>query len=507
MKHTTRITVTLLLLCGIILSGCQTNSNDTSANATTPEQSVTAPQESGETAKSEDDPDPVIQTVTDIPGVTGYEEATGTVISDLELSSGVELKPFKTMIRLLSSYTREHGIELHAIRFDGVSLAVTATDKGLAAVSVTSNDATLTPDTPIDILGEGENDRCFSIVTSQYRTVVSTENGLRHYFLENGKVTLQDFSGNTGKDFRVFFARNDSDYLRYLRYPDKYLKYTTPEEWIFCCKGFYEAYCEEGAALVGEYMCKKYVTMESHREAMEQAFEAKKDSAGTVTAANGTKCKTLTELFEQNPSSESFYLGRTLNLSDFMNEEQIHAYRLATEVLNGENMANRFDILHILARYMDGTPSDGSSIDEEIDEYLKNFSYPDGIETEISKNGYGYSAVKSIYHTMKDLREFLGQAYTDDYCDRYIDDGILFTEENGYLYYIYPGLGTPREYTGRDNDTYLLLYQDENELRFLRVMHMTDWYDTPIQTIREYFGITVMKKTDAGWRVDNLSGF
>ena len=156
---------------------------------------------------------------------------------------------------------------------------------------------------------------------------------------------------------------------------------------------------------------------------------------------------------------------------------------------------------------MDGTPSDGSSIDEEIDEYLKNFSYPDGIEISLSKNGYGYSAVKSIYHTMKDLREFLGQAYTDDYCDRYIDDGILFVEENGYLYYIYPGLGTPREYTGRDNDTYLLLYQDENELRFLRVMHMMSADDSPIQTVSEDFSITVMKKTDAGWRVDNLSGF
>ena len=204
MRHTTRITVTLLLLCGIILSGCQSNDNGKPADATTPEQSVTAPQESDETAGSQDNTDPVIQTIIDIPGITGYEEATGTVISDLELSSGVELKPFKTMIRLLSSYTRERGIELHTIRFDGVSLAVTATDKGFSAVFVTSGDATLTPDAPIDILGEGENDRCFSIVTSRFGTVVSTENGLRHYFLENGEVTLQDFSSNTGILFRVF---------------------------------------------------------------------------------------------------------------------------------------------------------------------------------------------------------------------------------------------------------------------------------------------------------------
>lgn len=505
MKHTTRITVTLLLLCGIILSGCQSNDNGKPADVTTPEQSVTAPQESGETAGSEDDTDPVIQTITDIPGVTGYEEATGTVISDLELSSGVELKPFKTMIRLLSSYTREHGIELHVIRFDGASLAVTATDKGLAAVSVTSNDATLTPDTPIDIIGEGETDRCFSIVTSRFGTVVSTENGLRHYFLENGEVTLQDFSSNLGIVFRVFFARDDSDNLRYLRYPEKYLKYTTPEEWIFHCKEFSEAYCEEGSAWIDSYTCDKYVTMKSHREAMEQAFEAKKDSTGTVTAANGTKCKTLTELFIQNPSSKPFYFEKTRNLSDFMDKEQIHAYRLAT-VLNDQNLAD-IDLLHILVRHMDDTSPDGVKISEEMREYLNNFRYPNDIDTEITKNGMTYSAVKSAYHTMKDFRDLLAQAYTDKRCDQILGDGSIFVEENGYLYSLYPGIGSPYGYTGNENDTYLLLYQDENELRFFRVMHMTDWYDTPIQTISEDFGITVMKKTDAGWRVDNLSGF
>ena len=46
MKHRSRITVPLLLLCAALLSGCQTNSNDTPADVTTPEQSVTTPQES-----------------------------------------------------------------------------------------------------------------------------------------------------------------------------------------------------------------------------------------------------------------------------------------------------------------------------------------------------------------------------------------------------------------------------------------------------------------------------
>ena len=245
--------------------------------------------------------------------------------------------------------------------------------------------------------------------------------------------------------------------------------------------------------------------MESHREAMEQAFEAKKDSQGFVTAANGAKCETLSELFLRNSSSESFYFERTRYLSNFMNEEQIHAYRLAT-VLNDQNMAD-IDPLHILVRHIDDTSPDGFKISEEIQEYLKNFRYPNGVDTEITKNGMTYSAVKSAYHTMKDFRDLLAQAYTDKRCDQILGDGSIFVEENGYLYSLYPGIGSPYGYTGNENDTYLLLYQDENELRFLRVMHMTDWYDTPIQTIREYFGITVMKKTDAGWRVDNLSGF
>ena len=504
MRHTTRITVTLLLLCGIILSGCQSNDNGKPADATTPEQSVTAPQESDETAGSQDNTDPVIQTITDIPGITGYEEATGTGIIGLKLLSGVELKPFKTLVRLLSSYTREKGIELHTIRFDDASLAVTATDKGFSAVSVTSGDATLTPDAPIDILGEGENDRCFSIVTSRFGIVVSTENGLRHYFPENGEVTLQDFSSNTGILFRVFFARDDSDNLRYLRYPDKYLKYTTPEEWIFCCKEFSEAYCEEGSAWIDSYTC-EYVTMESHREAMEQAFEAKKDSTGTVTTADGTKCETLTELFWQNPSAEQFYFEKTRDLSDFMDKEQNHAYRLAT-VLNDQNLAD-IDLLHILIRHMDDTSPNEVKISEEMRDYLKNFRYPNNVDTEITKNGITYSAVKSAYHTMKDFRDLLAQAYTDKRCDQIWGDGSIFVEKNGYLYSLYPGIGSPYGYTGNENDTYLLLYQDENELRFLRVMHTTGRCDTPVQTISENFGITVIKKTDAGWRVDSLSGY
>ncbi len=50
MKHRSRITVPLLLLCAALLSGCQTNSNDTPADVTTPEQSVATPQENTSTS-------------------------------------------------------------------------------------------------------------------------------------------------------------------------------------------------------------------------------------------------------------------------------------------------------------------------------------------------------------------------------------------------------------------------------------------------------------------------
>lgn len=181
---------------------------------------------------------------------------------------------------------------------------------------------------------------------------------------------------------------------------------------------------------------------------------------------------------------------------DFLDEEQrqlfLHAYCAA-------------------GSFLEGCSPDG------LDDFpLKDGSLPniDTYET-VEIDGWTYTLAQGRYRRWEDFLAMMDGLFIPEYQQALIDDGSTDVPrfrptEDGQLCYLDGGRGSNIFYDGIETDTYELVSQTEDELRFDLIGHYTDWdYDT--ETGQEVQGepYTVrfpirMAHTDQGWRVAEI---
>lgn len=180
---------------------------------------------------------------------------------------------------------------------------------------------------------------------------------------------------------------------------------------------------------------------------------------------------------------------------DFLDEEQrqlfLHAYCAASEIFYGcSPMPDSFPL-------QDGSqPAAGEYETVEID-------------------GWTYTLAQGRYRRWEDFLAMMDGLFIPEYQEALIDDGSTDVPrfrptEDGQLCYLDGGRGSNIFYDGIETDTYELVSQTEDELRFDLIGHYTDWdYDT--ETGQEVQGepYTVrfpirMARTDQGWRVAEI---
>lgn len=145
---------------------------------------------------------------------------------------------------------------------------------------------------------------------------------------------------------------------------------------------------------------------------------------------------------------------------------------------------------------------------------IDSFPLADGSEPDVYSyetveiDGETYTLAHGRYRQWKDFQTMMDGLFTSEYQSQEISwDHAFRSTEDGLLCYLDTGIGSDPFYQGNETDTYELVSQTEDEIRFNLIGHYTEWdYEKEVwgepYTVPHFIR---MVRTDRGWRVAEMN--
>lgn len=145
---------------------------------------------------------------------------------------------------------------------------------------------------------------------------------------------------------------------------------------------------------------------------------------------------------------------------------------------------------------------------------IDSFPLADGSEPDVYSyetveiDGETYTLAHGRYRQWKDFQTMMDGLFTSEYQSQEISwDHAFRSTEDGLLCYLDTGIGSDPFYQGNETDTYELVSQTEDEIRFNLIGHYTEW-DYEKEVWGEPYTVPHlirMVRTDRGWRVAEMN--